>query len=301
LLALQFIPTSLAIWKAAISLEQDPIDAILLLSRAIEIITTEPSLYLALAKLESHANAKKILNKAINACPTSYEIWIAAGRLEEEFGKSGDGDPSHIPKVDGIIALGISNLRKNGGGLDRERWLEVAGECENAQSIATAGAIVRAAVAMDIEEGDRKQTWREDAERALANNHIHTARAIYAYALKIMPSKKSLWRLAAQLEKNHATSEAYQNILATAVKFCPQAEVLWLMAAKEKWNNGDVPGARDVLQEAFRANPNSESIWLAAVKLESENGETARARILLANARQQAGTAKVTHIKYQSA
>lgn len=57
---------------------------------------------------------------------------------------------------------------------------------------------------------------------------------------------------------------------------------------------GDVPAARSILSLAFQANPNSEEIWLAAVKLESENNEDERARQLLARARSNASTARVS-------
>ena len=65
------------------------------------------------------------------------------------------------------------------------------------------------------------------------------------------------------------------------------------MGAKEKWLAGDVTSARAILNEAFRANPDSEQVWLAAVKLESENSEPDRARMLLAKARERAGTERV--------
>ena len=93
--------------------------------------------------------------------------------------------------------------------------------------------------------------------------------------------------------QEHGTKESLEVHLQQAVKFCPTAEVLWLMGAKSQWTAGDVPAARRILSEAFAANPNSEEIWLAAIKLESENNEFERAQTLLANARQQANTARV--------
>lgn len=59
---------------------------------------------------------------------------------------------------------------------------------------------------------------------------------------------------------------------------------------------GDVPAARSILAMAFQANPNSEEIWLAAIKLESENNEFERARRLLARARSNAPTARVSRL-----
>ncbi|GAB4831492.1 hypothetical protein Ancab_005510 [Ancistrocladus abbreviatus] len=84
---------------------------------------------------------------------------------------------------------------------------------------------------------------------------IETARAIYAHALTVFLTKKSVWLKAAQLEKSHGTRESLDALLRKAVTYVPQAEVLWLMGAKEKWLAGDVPAARAILQEAYAAIP----------------------------------------------
>lgn len=119
------------------------------------------------------------------------------------------------------------------------------------------------------------------------------ARAVFAHALQVFPSKKSIWLRAAYFEKNHGTRESLEALLQRAVAHCPKSEVLWLMGAKSKWLANDVPAARGILSYAFQANPNSEDIWLAAVKLESENAEYERARRLLAKARASAPTPRV--------
>jgi pre-mRNA-processing factor 6 len=170
---------------------------------------------------------------------------------------------------------------------------------------------------MDVEEEDRFDTWTGDAESAESRGHIGTSRAIIAFALRVFPDRKALWRRAADLEKTHGTRyvmlilyaerqltvcfrESLEEILSRAVHYCPQAEVLWLMWAKEKWMGGDVPGAREVLEKAFVANPESEAIWLAAVKLEAENGELGVARELLVRARTVADTERVRHCCFDS-
>ena len=61
------------------------------------------------------------------------------------------------------------------------------------------------------------------------------ARAIYAYALSVFPSKKSIWLRAASFERSHGTRESLESLLQRAVAHCPKAEVLWLMGAKSKW------------------------------------------------------------------
>ena len=102
--------------------------------------------------------------------------------------------------------------------------------------------------------------------QCLARGSVQTARAIYAHALQVFPSKQTIWLRAAFLEKNHGTryglgptrgspcsvalttcrdalrswcgalhSESLEELLQRAVRYCPQAETLWLMGAKEKW------------------------------------------------------------------
>lgn len=52
-------------------------------SRAVECCPQHVELWLALARLETYENARKVLNKARQAVPTSAEVWITgAGRAQ---------------------------------------------------------------------------------------------------------------------------------------------------------------------------------------------------------------------------
>ncbi|KAH9949837.1 PRP1 splicing factor, N-terminal-domain-containing protein [Amylocystis lapponica] len=295
--ALEHIPNSVRLWKETVNLEASAVDARILLSRAVEVIPLSVELWLALARLETPEKAKAVLNKARKAVPTSHDIWIAAGRLLEQEAyatdKPEDQRKKELELVDKTIEAGVRELRRHQVLLTREQWLKEAERCESEGSPRTCEAIVKATVAMEVEEEDRLDTWVSDAESAESRGHVGTARAILAYALKVFPDKRSLWRKAADLEKAHGTKESLDAILTRAVHYCPQAEVLWLMWAKEKWLAGDVPAAREVLERAFVANPESEQIWLAAVKLEAENGELGVARELLVRARTVADTQRI--------
>ncbi|RDB24257.1 Pre-mRNA-processing factor 6 [Hypsizygus marmoreus] len=300
--ALEHIPNSVRLWKETVNLESSIVDARVLLSRAVEVIPLSVELWLALARLETPEKAKAVLNKARKAVPTSHEIWIAAGRLlEQQADVVGEGEMKKTEEernkalevVDKTIEAGVRELRRHQVLLTREQWLKEAERCEAEGSPRTCEAIVKATVAMDIEEEDRYDTWVGDVESAEARGRVGTARAVLAYALKVFPDKKDLWMRAAELEKAHGTRESLDAVLSRAVVHCPQAETLWLMAAKEKWLAGDVPAAREVLERAFVANPESEQIWLAAVKLEAENGELRVARELLVRARTVADTQRI--------
>ena len=68
-----------------------------------------------------------------------------------------------------------------------------------------------------------------------ANEAYECARAMYAHALTVFPSKTDLWLSAAYFEKSHGSRESLEALLQKAVAHCPKAEVLWLMGAKSKW------------------------------------------------------------------
>ncbi|KAI9647786.1 U4/U6 x U5 tri-snRNP complex subunit Prp1 [Ciborinia camelliae] len=284
-LALDHIPQSVGLWKEAVNLEEDPSDARLLLAKATEIIPLSVELWLALARLETSENAQKVLNKARKAIPTSHEIWIAAARLGEQMGTAS--------KIN-VMNRAVKALAKESAMLKREDWITEAEKCEEEGAVLTCGNIIRETLGWGLDEDDdRKDIWIEDAKASINRGKYETARAIYAYALRVFVTSTKLWLAAADLEKNHGTKEALWQLLEKAVEARPTSEVLWMMLAKEKWLAGEVDNARRVLGKAFNQNPNNEEIWLAAVKLEAENQQPEQARELLKTARQEAPTDRV--------
>ena len=178
--------------------------------------------------------------------------------------------------------------------LKREDWITEAEKCEEEGAILTCGAIIRETLGWGLDEDDdRKDIWMDDARASIGRGTYETARAIYAYALRVFVNHRSIWLAAADLERNHGTKEALWQVLEKAVEACPQSDELWLQLAKEKWQSGEIDDARRVLGRAFNQNPNNEDIWLAAVKLEADAQQTDQARELLSTARREAGTDRV--------
>jgi pre-mRNA-processing factor 6 len=287
--ALDHIPQSVMLWKEAVNLEEDPEDARMLLAKATEIIPLSVELWLALARLEVPEKAQAVLNKARKAIPTSHEIWIAAARLQEQMANANP----NTKKVN-VMNRAVKALAKESAMLKREEWITEAEKCEEEEAILTCGNIIAETLGWSLDEDDdRKDIWMEDARASIGRGKYETARAIYAYALRVFVNSRKLWLAAADLEKNHGTKEALWQLLGKAVEACPQSEVLWMMLAKEKWQAGEIDNARRVLGQAFKQNPNNEDIWLAAVKLEAENHQPEQARELLKTARQEAPTDRV--------
>ncbi len=294
--AIDHIPQSVAIWKEAVNLEEDPNDAKLLLAKATEIIPLSVELWLALARLETPEMAQQVLNKARKAVPTSHEIWIAAARLQEQMGNAN--------KVN-VMNRAVKSLARENAMLKREEWITEAEKCEEEDAVLTCGAIIRETLGWGLDEDDdRKEIWIDDAKASIGRGTYETARAIYAYALRVFPTKKSIWEAAADLERNHGTKEALAQLLEKAVEACPQSETLWMQLARLKWQAAPPEAdaetkeqardaARIVLARAFVQNQGNENIWLAAVKLEADAHETEKVRQLLTDARQEAGTDRV--------
>ena len=283
--AIDHIPQSVAIWKEAVNLEDDPADARLLLAKAVEIIPLSVELWLALARLETPENAQKVLNQARKAVPTSHEIWIAAARLQEQMGTAN--------KIN-VMNRAVKSLARESAMLKREEWITEAEKCEEEGAVLTCGSIIHETLGWGLDEDDdRKEIWMDDAKASIGRGKYETARAIYAYALRVFPTKKSIWLAGADLERNHVPKEALWALLEKAVEACPQEANLWMQLAKEKWQAGEIDDARKVLGKAFNQNPNNEDIWLAAVKLEADAKQIDQARRLLEIARQEAGTDRV--------
>ena len=193
-------------------------------------------------------------------------------------------------RLDLIIAAAVKRLTKAGALLNREQWLKEAEQVESEGSPRTSAAIVKATIAMDVEEEDRQSVWVADAQSCLERGHVATARSILAFTLSHVADQPSIWKLAAELERNHGSAEALSSLLEAAVTSCPKAEELWLLYAKEKWEmDKSIQGAREVLARAFDKNVGSELISLEAAQLEYENGERHAAGILLQRARIEVG------------
>jgi pre-mRNA-processing factor 6 len=284
--ALENNPNSDTLWRAALNLENDPEDARLLLAQAVELVPMSEDLWLSLARLETPANAKKVLSKARKVLRVSRAVWIAASQLVEQ-------ESEDTSKVNELMANGVKDLELKGGLPDRTQWIADAQECERQGAILTSHAIINATLGQGLEEEDTKAVWLDDAKSAIENQAFDTARAICAYALRVFPESRSLWLATINLERAHGTKPHLWEVLDRATKSCPKSEAFWLLYAQEKSRIGDIDGARAVLSKAFERNSNNEEIWLAAVNLEVENKNYDMAKELLAKARSEACTERI--------
>lgn len=93
--ALEFVPDSVRLWKAAVELE-GPDDARIMLERAVEdgCCPLSVDLWLALARLETYERAKAVLNKARQKLPGEVLVVVASDGADSDLdhrSKAGGG------------------------------------------------------------------------------------------------------------------------------------------------------------------------------------------------------------------
>lgn len=93
-------------------------------------------MWLALARLETYENARKVLNKARENIPTDRHIWITAAKLEEANGNT--------QMVEKIIDRAITSLRANGVEINREQWIQVWAWSWLATQVNPSGSVLEA-------------------------------------------------------------------------------------------------------------------------------------------------------------
>ena len=58
-----------------------------------------------------------------------------------------------------VIQNAISSLKGNQVEINREHWMKDAEECDKAGAVAVGQAIMRAVIAIGVDDEDRKDTW----------------------------------------------------------------------------------------------------------------------------------------------
>ena len=290
--ALDQLPKSVQLWKQLINLQEDPDEAKLLMAKATEECPGSVELHIGLANVEFNNGNKEasmqVLNKARSLIPTSHEIWCAAIKLTEAIGRA----PDKVAKA------AIKSLAQNSAMLKREEWIAEAEKCEAENAPRSAAAIIQETLAygLDPDDEDLKKIFLDDADASLSRGKYVTARAIFAYLLRLFPTSKSAWKKSLEFEKVHGSQEDYWRLLEKSCEACPDAEEFWIMHSRAKWDAGEKVEARKVLGRSFQQLSSSENVFLSAIELEVKDGATSEANQLLQTARQEAGTSRIWYI-----
>ena len=290
--ALDLMPKSVQLWKQLINLQEDPDEAKLLMAKATEECPFSIELHIGLANVEFNNGNKEasmqVLNKARALIPTSHEIWCSAIKLTEAIGRA----PDKVAKA------AVKSLAQNSAMLKREEWIAEAEKCEAEDAPRSAAALIQETLAygLDPDDEDLKKVFLEDAEASISRDKYVTARAIFAYLLRLFPTSKSAWKKSLEFEKIHGTREEYWRLLEKSCEACPDAEEFWIMNSRAKWEAGEKTEARRVLARSFQQLASNENVFLSAIELEVKDGQISEATQLLQTARQEAGTSRIWYI-----
>jgi len=186
----------------------------------VQCVPRSTDLWLAWAKLENYEKARAVLNRARDANPTDYTIYVAAAKLEEA--------QANIDLVQKIIHKAIRNLQKHQVSMNRDQWLTEAVLAEQADSLATTRAIIKETMNFGLEidsfatdkerEKLTKGIWLSNAAAFIDRGAIECARALLRNAVGLMPHKKSLWRKAIELESECGSKQSLRDLLVRAVE-----------------------------------------------------------------------------------
>lgn len=78
--AVRHIPTSVRVWAKAADLEQEVKAKKKVYRKALEHIPNSVRLWKAAIELEEPDNARILLGRAVECCPSSVELWLALAR-----------------------------------------------------------------------------------------------------------------------------------------------------------------------------------------------------------------------------
>jgi pre-mRNA-processing factor 6 len=284
-LALDHNAQSVELWKTLINDTEELENVRLLFAKATEQTPLSEELWISYARVCEPEHAQQVLNQARKSIPTSWLIWVAACRLQEQLGK--------VELLDKIMQRAVKALIKENAMMKREEWLTQAEVCEEEGDKATAAAIVKATIGWGLDEDDdRRDVWLDDSKGVSGRGHYEVARAIISHCVSIFPYSTTVWHASADLEKHHGSIDTLLSVLERAVNACHSSESLWLMYAREMWNSGNVDGARQVLGRSFEQLPGNENLYTRAVDFEVDAGNMENARSFLATARASAATGK---------
>jgi len=107
-------------------------DARIMLGQAVVYCPKSVDMWLALARLETYENARRVLNNARKELPAELAIWIAAAKLEEA--------QNNNEVVDKVVEKAVKLLSMSDNVIiKRDGWLREAETCESSGAIYTCG------------------------------------------------------------------------------------------------------------------------------------------------------------------
>ncbi|ELK28472.1 Pre-mRNA-processing factor 6 [Myotis davidii] len=259
---------------AAVELEE-PEDARIVLSRAVECCPTSVELWLALARLETHENARKVLNKARENIPTDRHIWVTAAKLEEANGNT--------QMVEKIIDRAITSLRANGVEINREQWIQCPRRgCSALCACGDRGPSCRESLEALLQRAvahcpKAEVLWLMGAKSKWLAGDVPAARSILALAFQANPNSEEIWLAAVKLESENNEYERARRLLAKAQSSAGTARV-FTKSVKLEWVLGNIEAAQELCEEALKHYEDFPKLWMMKGQIEEQEEQMDKVR-----------------------
>jgi len=207
------------------------------------------------------------LEKAVNACPRSEEMWMM---LAKERWMAGEVDSARL-----VLARAFQQNPNS-----EDLWLAaVKLEAENDQQ-----DHARKLLADARQEAPTDRVWMKSAafERQLGN--LDTAMDLVQQALNLFPAAPKLWMMKGQIYEDVGKPLQAREAYGTGVKAVPSSVSLWLLYSRLEEKLGQLPKARSVLDRARLAVPKSAELWCESVRVERRAQNMKQAETLMERA-----------------
>lgn len=264
--ALLNIPSSARLWELAVSLEDSKEGKLKVLSRAVELVPDSPNIWLYLIKLQSIDVARQTLRRAENYIKDKLSFWIIKCQIEEE-------NSTDFDSLVNIFINGYSILRSQGTlPAVHESLKEALFLSDQNTHPSTPKAII---VSLVNDSQIDTETNIENLLKILSHD-LNLKATLFSSFLQKYPSKYSIWReftkFAEENNMKDVLFETYNNIVVRNPENIKTYPVLLLMYAKSVWNWGEKPtDALRIIDQAISVYPTFKEFWLAKFKI--LNGE----------------------------
>lgn len=273
--ALRKIPMEEKLWKLAVEYETDSDEKIRVLKRAVEFVPHSIDLLSSLLNLQDYTSAKKTLNSTRKVLANNIEVWILASQLEELR-----NEETTYEHIFNLLTKGFNELVKGGfslkfGILNSQANLLLKDD----KTPITLEVFVKKVIELLSDDNILKEI----------NELSESVLKIYCYQaiLEKKPYLYSVWaklvKLCESLEHIETLHKIYRKVLFedNDGKNLMENPNLALMYSKEVWKRGsNIEGAIKIIDQAIKIVPTSLDMWFAKLKLLSQSAEFEQMEIL---------------------
>ncbi|OQV00192.1 Tetratricopeptide repeat-containing protein [Cladophialophora immunda] len=222
--------------------------------------TLEPSM---LTPYENHGTKEalwQVLEKAVEACPQSEELWLQLAREKWHAGEVDD-------------ARRVLGKAFNQNPNNEEIWLAAVRLEADAGQISQA----RELLATARQEAPTERVWYKSAayERQLGNIDVALDLVLQGLTSRVMDKKETrfprspkLWMMKGQIYEDKGMIPQAREAYAQGTRACPKSVPLWLLATRLEQKEGIIIKARSVLDRARLQNPKNAELWAESVRVE---------------------------------